>query len=158
MGLRLRTLAHPFFCFQCYLGFGGEHMRLLLRGCDDKRIFCSFWFLMPIKDQSWWPYLCVSEPMLCSAHVRQAVSVSFSPPIFIPAEVLITACRGSLLSHLCALQLLALYWGLHTIVHSGLVIGWLLIQDANRLEFLADRLNGKGTYILLYFCVSALVS
>ena len=41
-----------FFFPQCYLGFGGVLLRLLLRGCDDKRIFCWFGFLIyHIKDQ-----------------------------------------------------------------------------------------------------------
>lgn len=165
MGLRLRTLAHPFTFFlsvffleisQCYLG-GGAHMRLmLLRGCDDKRIFCSSWFLMPFKDQSWWPYLCVSEPpILCSAHVCRAVCVSLFPlKCWLLLGWSADYCwqRQFNVSSVFPL-ILALYWGLHTIVRSGFVIGWLLIQDSNSLEYVADRLNGKGAYILLDFLV-----
>ena len=40
------------------------------------------------------------------------------------------------------------------LLYSSLFIGWV-IQGANSLVFLTDRLNGKETDILFLFCVSA---
>lgn len=86
---------------QCYLGFGGEHLRLLLRRCDDKRIWW-FWFLMSFKDQIVMTLFvrvwadAVQRPLFLKLFLLFLLSL-----IFIPDQVL--NIRGNLVSDFCVM-------------------------------------------------------